>query len=59
MKTTPFAVAGRWRATVIPATATEPPEGFSASSRLESVPFGRCGRSSESGWTPTERLVSR
>ena len=46
MKTIPFAVEGRWRATVIPANATCRPCGCSWSSALESVPGGRCGRRS-------------
>ena len=57
MKTTPFAVAGRWRAIAMPATATRDRAAPRRRSALESDPGGRCGRSSSSGCTPTERLV--
>ena len=49
MNTTPFAVAGRWRATTMPATCTRERFGRSCSSTLVSVPSGRCGRMSSSG----------
>ena len=57
MKTIPFAVAGRWRATAIPANATRLRCGASFSSSLGSTPGGRCGRSSVSGCTSIETLV--
>ena len=44
----------RWRAIVIPATATRLPCRCSWSSALESVPAGRCGRRSASGCVPTD-----
>ena len=59
MKTIPFAVDGRWRATVIPAKATCLPWRASWSSSLESVPSGRCGRRSASGCVPIDMLVWR
>ena len=55
----PFAVDGRWRATVMPATDTCRPCRWSWSSALESVPAGRCGRRSASGCVPTEIPVCR
>jgi hypothetical protein len=59
MKTMPFAVDGRCRATVIPAKATCLPWRSSCSSTLDSVPAGRCGRSSASGCVSIDMLVCR
>ena len=55
----PFAVDGRWRATVIPAKTTCLPCRATRSSSLESVPSGRCGRRSESGCVSIDMLVWR
>ena len=52
MNTTPLAVAGRWRATTIPATFTRAPSRVRAMSLLESTSLGRLARISSIGCLP-------
>ena len=52
MKTTPFAVAGRWRATTIPATRTRLPCPISARPALSATSGPRPGRIRLSGCSP-------
>jgi hypothetical protein len=57
MKTIPFAVAGRCRATAIPAKATCSGTAPDELLAREATSDGRCGRSSVSGWTSIETAV--
>ena len=57
MKVTPFAVAGRWRATTIPATRTVDPLRVRSRSALVRISAGRPGRISSIGCSRSVTLV--